>query len=206
MTRIGRIKADLKAKRDRGKGKGNDKSGSFGSAAVEMTNPMNFLRQSHTVTIQPDNLLSLKDDMVAFIAGHGMRRMNGFVTDDIPSVLFEDDDNPDGWKDFVELGKAANSPFLTMSEFVLEKADIEILLDHLREENFPEQESPEIDEAQYLVNFVGRTGFLQLGFSHQGIMYVYETSTEWYDRFQELMEAIDGFGGGIIVDEGDSED
>jgi len=165
-----------------------------------------FLRQSHTVTIQPENLLSLKDDMVAFIAGHGMRRMNGFVTDDIPSVLFEDDDNPDGWKDFVELGKAANSPFLTMSEFVLEKADIEILLEHLREENFPESESPEIDEAQYLVNFVGRTGFLQLGFSHQGTMYVYETSTEWYDRFQELMETIDGFGGNIIVDESDAND
>ena len=26
--------------------------------------------------MQPDNLISLKDDMVAFIAGHGMRRMN----------------------------------------------------------------------------------------------------------------------------------
>ncbi|HXB61628.1 MAG TPA: hypothetical protein VNU94_02105 [Acidobacteriaceae bacterium] len=158
------------------------------------------------MTIQPENLLSLKDDMVAFIAGHGMRRMNGFVTDDIPSVLFEDDDNPDGWKDFVELAKAANSPFLTMSEFVLEKADIEILLEHLREENFPEQETPEIEEAQYLVNFVGRTGFLQLGFSYQGVMYVYETSTEWYDRFQELMESIDGFGGNIIVDERDIDD
>ena len=41
-----------------------------------------------------DDLAAVKDDMVAFIAGHGMRRMNGFVTDDIPSVLFEDDDNP----------------------------------------------------------------------------------------------------------------
>ncbi len=97
--------------------------------------------------------------MVAFIAGHGMRPHERLCDRRHSSVLFEDDDNPDGWKDFVELAKAANSPFLTMSEFVLEKADIEILLEHLREENFPEQETPEIEEAQYLVNFVGRTGF-----------------------------------------------
>jgi hypothetical protein len=36
-----------------------------------------------------DNLLSLKDDMVAFIEGHGMRRLPGYVTEDIPSVLWE---------------------------------------------------------------------------------------------------------------------
>jgi len=47
---------------------------------------------------------------------------------------------------------------------------------------------------------------LQLGFSFQGVMYVYETSTEWYDRFQELMESLDGFGGNIIVDNRDPED
>ena len=153
-----------------------------------------------------EDLSVLKDDMIAFIEGHGMSRFHGYVDyEEVQCVMWEMGDNPDGWKDFVELGKAANSPFLTMSEFVLEKADIEILLEHLREENFPEVGTPEIDEAQYLVNFVGRTGFLQLGFSYQGVMYVYETSTEWYDRFQELMESIDSFGGNIILDDSDSD-
>ena len=36
-----------------------------------------------------DNLLSLKDDMVAFIEGHGLRRLPGYVTEDIPSILWE---------------------------------------------------------------------------------------------------------------------
>ena len=45
--------------------------------------------------MQPDNLISLKDDMVAFIAGHGMRRLNGFVSEEVPSVIFEEE-NPDG--------------------------------------------------------------------------------------------------------------
>ena len=33
-----------------------------------------------------DDLTAVKDDMVAFIAGHGMRRMNGFVPEDVPTV------------------------------------------------------------------------------------------------------------------------
>ena len=44
--------------------------------------------------------------MVAFIAGHGMRRFNAYVTEEVPTVIFEED-NPDGWKDFVEHAKAA---------------------------------------------------------------------------------------------------
>ena len=56
--------------------------------------------------MQPDNLISLKDDMVAFIAGHGMRRLSAFITEDVPTVIFEEE-NADGWKDFVEHAKAA---------------------------------------------------------------------------------------------------
>ena len=71
--------------------------------------------------MQPDNLLSLKDDMVAFIEGHGMRRFPGFVGEDVPSILWEGNDNPDSWKDFVEMAKTASSAFLTMSDGILEK-------------------------------------------------------------------------------------
>ena len=48
-----------------------------------------------------DNLLSLKDDMVAFIEGHGLKRLPGYVTEDIPSIVWEGQGNPDAWKDFV---------------------------------------------------------------------------------------------------------
>ena len=36
-----------------------------------------------------DNLLPLKDDMVAFIEGHGLKRLPGYVTEDIPSIVWE---------------------------------------------------------------------------------------------------------------------
>ena len=156
--------------------------------------------------MQPDNLISLKDDMIAFIAGHGMRRFNGYVTEEVPTVIFEEE-NADGWKDFVEHAKSAGAPFITMSEVILEKSDIAILLDQLRDQSFSgtSDDNPDVDDAEYLVNHVGKVGYLQLGFAHQGVMFIFETATEWYDRFQTLIETVTDLGG-IVLNDGESED
>jgi hypothetical protein len=154
--------------------------------------------------MQSDNLISLKDDMVAFIAGHGMRRLTGYITEEVPTVIFEDD-SPDAWKDFVEHAKAAGAPFVTMSEVVLEKSDIAILLEQLRDQTFPDEDAQELDDAEYLVNHVGKVGYLQLGFAHQGVMFIFEIATDWYDSFQSLMETVTDLGG-IVVDDRDRDE
>ena len=61
----------------------------------------------------PDNLATLKDDMVAFIEGHGMRRFPGYVdSDEVQTVVWKAvEDAAERWKDFVELAKSAGSPF-----------------------------------------------------------------------------------------------
>ena len=43
---------------------------------------------------------------------------------------------------------------------------------------------------------------LQLGFAHQGVMFIFEVATEWYDSFQSLMETVTDLGG-IVVDDRD---
>jgi hypothetical protein len=150
-----------------------------------------------------EDLTSVKDDMIAFIAGHGLRRMNAYVSEDVPTVIFEADD-ADSWKDFVEHAKAANAPFLTMSEVVLEPEDIATLMEQVRSHNYPDQDAPELHEAQQLTEHVGKTGYLQLGFSSAGVMYLFETATDWYETFQTLMETLTELGH-IIVDDTDDD-
>ena len=150
-----------------------------------------------------DNLVSLKDDMIAFIAGHGMRRMSAYVSDEVPSVLFEEETS-DSWKDFVEHAKAANASFLTMSEVILEKSDLSLLLEQIRDQNFPDRGTEEFEDAQHLVRHVGKTGYLQLGFAHEGVMFLFETATEWYDNFQDLLETVAELGT-IVVDDQEDE-
>jgi hypothetical protein len=156
--------------------------------------------------MQPDDLISLNDDMVAFIEGHAMRRFPGFITEDLPTVLWEDDDNPDSWKDFVEMAKTASAPFVTMSEVKLEKEDIAMLLEQIRDDNFPDEAAAEVHEAQYLVNYVGKIGYIQLGFAHQGILFVHENATAWYERYQQLLEFVEDFGDVVFEDDEDEEE
>jgi hypothetical protein len=43
-------------------------------------------------------------------------------------------------------------------------------------------------------------GYIQLGFVYQGIAFLHETTTEWYERFQSLLEYIESFQDIVIED------
>jgi hypothetical protein len=149
------------------------------------------------------NLATLKDDMTAFIEGHGMRRFHGHVHDDVQSVMWDPEDNPDAWKDFVELAKAAGAAFITMSAATLAADELDNVIDQLRTANYPNDE--DIEDARLLRTHVGKTGYIQLGFPCQGTMFLYEISTDWYDRFQQLAELAEEFGG-MVIDESGQDD
>jgi hypothetical protein len=103
------------------------------------------------------------------------------------------------------MAKSTSAPFLTMSDITLEKEDLESLMEDLRDLNFPD-EMPGAEEAEYLVNYVGKTGFVQLGFAHQGIMFLHESSTEWYERYQHLLESLEDLHDIVIGGEGPEEE
>jgi hypothetical protein len=156
------------------------------------------------MSLMADDLTGLKDDMTAFIEGHGMRRFNGYVDyEEVQSVMWKSEDNPESWKDFVELAKAASAPFLTMDSWTLRREDLDDLLQRLGNAEFANDE--DLEEARWLRTYLGKTGFVQLGFAHQGIMMVYEASTEWYDRYQRVLEMAEDFAG-IPIDEPDQDD
>lgn len=156
--------------------------------------------ENESLTMSSDNLVSLKDDMVAFIEGHGLRRLPGFVTDDVPSVLWEGKGNPDAWKDFVEMAKHVGAPFVTISEVALEREEVDSLVEEAGEMNFPDEEASELVEAKWLRKYAGMLGYIQLGFVYQGIVFLHETTTEWYERYQALLEDIESFQD-IVIDD-----
>ena len=147
-----------------------------------------------------DNLISLKDDMVAFIEGHGLRRVPAYITEEVPSVLWEDNGNPDSWKDFVETAKHVGAPFVTFSEIALDGEELEALIEEASEMNFPDEESNEVVEAEWLRKHVGKVGYIQLGYVYQGVAFLHESTTEWYERFQNLVEDLEAFQD-IVIDD-----
>ena len=98
----------------------------------------------------PDDLATLKDDMVAFTEGHGMRRFPGYVDhEEVQTVMWKAGDDADSWKDFVELAKTSGSPFLTMDSWHLEKEELEGMIQRLSNAEFTSDE--DLEDAQSCV-------------------------------------------------------
>jgi hypothetical protein len=150
-----------------------------------------------------DDLHNLADDMVAFIEGHGMRRFQGYVdAESVPTVPWESGDNPDSWKDFVELAKGAGTPFLTMNSVELRREDVDYIIDTLRSSNFADDD--DMEDARLMRAYIGKTGYVQLGWAYAGIVFTFDASTEWYERYQRLSEMAEEFGG-MVMDSGEDE-
>src|SRR5215475_9478648 len=119
----------------------------------------------------PDDLSGLRDDMTAFIEGQGMRRFFGYVeAEEVPSVLWDSSQNPDGWKDFVELAKSAGAAFLTMHSWTLERTELDEMVERLTNSEFTDGD--DVEDARWLRAHVGKVGYLQLGWAYQGSMFL----------------------------------
>ena len=63
----------------------------------------------------------------------------------------------------------------------------------------------DLEEARWLKTYIGKTGFVQLGWAYQGCVFVYEAGTEWYDHYQRLRELAEDVGG-FMMDEPDQDE
>src|SRR5262249_46373355 len=139
------------------------------------------ITQSPRMSVASDDLTNLKDDMIAFIEGHGMRRFHGYVDfDEVQSVMWDANDNPEAWKDFVELAKASGAPFLTMHSWALQREEQEEMIRRISGAEYTNDE--DLEDARWLRTYIGKTGFVQLGWAYQGTIFLYEAGTEWYER------------------------
>ena len=115
-------------------------------------------KQNLPMSPTPEDLTILKDDMIAFIEGHGMRRFHGYVDyDEVQCVMWETGNNPDGWKDFVELAKSAGAPFLTMHSWKLEREELDELVERLSHSEF--SDGDDVEDARWLRAQVGKQHF-----------------------------------------------
>ena len=99
--------------------------------------------------------------------------------------------------------KKAGAQFLSMDEEVLQRDELDYLIQRLQHTSFPSDE--DMEEARWLRNYIGKTGFIQLGWPHQGIMFLFEVTTEWYERYQHLLDLVEDFGT-MAIDDSDQDD
>jgi hypothetical protein len=90
-----------------------------------------------------------------------------------------------------------------MNDVALSREDVDFLVERLRNANYVNDE--DVEEARWLRAYIGKTGFVQLGWPHQGTVFLCEIATEWYERYQQLLDMAEEFGG-FVIDEADHDD
>ena len=149
-----------------------------------------------------DNLHALKDDMIAFVEGHGMRHFPALIPEDTPRVWWHDagpiesrgdmhETSKEGWKDFVEMAKAVGASMVLIGEDSVDKATLDLLATELEEVSSPNAFGPEMEKLDALFRQVGKIGHLELAFAHQGILFVHESVTQWYRSYREMVDTIE---------------
>jgi len=90
-----------------------------------------------------------------------------------------------------------------MDAWVLRREDLDDLVQRLSNAEYTNEE--DLEEARWLRTYIGRTGFVQLGWAYQGTVFVYEANANWYDRYQRMVDLAEDFGG-IPIDEPGTDD
>jgi hypothetical protein len=103
------------------------------------------------------------------------------------------------------MAKHVGAPFVSFSEMTMEREELDALIEEAGEMNFPDEEGTELVEAKWLRKYSGMLGYIQLGFVYQGLVFLHETTTEWYERFQTLLEDIEAFQD-IVIDDAHPQD
>ena len=80
------------------------------------------------------------------------------------------------------------------------------IIEQAGEMDFTGETGTELVEARWLRKYSGMVGYIQLGFVHQGLVFLHETTTEWYERYQSLLDDVEGLHDIVIDDAHDDED
>jgi hypothetical protein len=139
------------------------------------------------------DLAPLKDDMIAFIEGHGIRRFPAELPDHLSRIWWGGPDGPDSWKDFVEMAKSMGAPVLLMDDDQLGPDDVEMLVDGLQEfsNSGDDADRDDIDAARRLRKYTGMVGHIELAIAYQGFLFVHETTTQWYREYRYMAETLE---------------
>jgi hypothetical protein len=135
------------------------------------------------------DLSSRFDDIVAAAERQGLLVYPGYVADDLPAIWWQGD--PDDWPDFLGIAKAEGVRTLVVGRIVLEAEDLQDLAEWVEEREGPGHSNGDRARLKTFERYIGSTGEIRLGWMKDGIAFVLQQQTEWYEEFLDLMEEVE---------------
>jgi hypothetical protein len=135
------------------------------------------------------DLSSRFDEVVAAAERQGLLVFPGYIAEDLPAVWWQG--NPDNWPDFIGIAKAEGMRTLFVGRAILEAEDLQELAEWVEEKTGPGPSNGDRARLKTFERYIGSTGEIRLGWIKDGVGFVLQQQTEWYEEFLDLMQEVE---------------
>jgi hypothetical protein len=139
-----------------------------------------------------DNLDSLKQELLDYIAAEEFGIFKGQTggNEDFPKIYWDTEHHPD-YQAYLNVAKHAGVSVIIFAHREFEASEIDDALEQVEDCEFGRDERRSIENnLADLRAFAGSTCVIEMAFSYQGHMYVYELATEWFQTFMEISDLL----------------
>jgi hypothetical protein len=128
------------------------------------------------------------DEIVAAAERQSLLAFPGYVGEDLPTVWWQGD--PDNWPDFLGIAKAEGVRTLFVGRVILDREDLQDLAEWEEEGRGPGPTNGNAARIKEFERYIGFTGEVRIGWIRDGVAFLLQQRTEWYDDFLALMEEL----------------
>lgn len=129
------------------------------------------------------------DEIKATAAEQGFLTFPGYIGEELPAVWWQDD--PEDWLEFLRIGKAEGARTVYIGRAMLEEEDLQELAEWVEEKTGPGSTNGDRARLKEFERYIGCIGEVRLVWIKDGIAFVLQNRTEWYQDFLELMAEIE---------------
>ncbi len=125
------------------------------------------------------------DEIKETAAQQGLLTFPGYVGEELPAVWWQGD--PEDWLGFLRIGKAEGARTVYIGRAMLEEEDLQELAEWVEEKAGPGSTNGDRARLKEFERYIGCIGEIRLGWIKEGVAFLLQNRTEWYQEFLELM-------------------
>ena len=131
------------------------------------------------------DLSGLYEEVRATAAQQGLLVFPGYIGEELPAVWWQGD--PDDWLGLLMIAKAEGVHTIFLGRAALAAEDLQDLAEWVEENAGPGSTNGDRARLKGFERFIGSTGEVRLAYIQDGIAFLLQHRTEWYDEFLALM-------------------
>ncbi len=135
------------------------------------------------------DLSSRFDEIVAAAERQGLLVFPGYIGEDIPAVWWQG--NPDDWPDFLGIAKTEGARTFMVGRTVLDAEDLQDLAEWVDEKEGPGHSNGDRARLKTFERHIGSVGEIRLGWIKDGVAFLLQQQTEWYEDFMDFMHEVE---------------